>query len=41
MFIGTIGFFGFNMCLFIRFVPIFAAFELRELLHKKKSHAHH
>jgi len=41
MFIGTIGFFGFNMCMFIRFVPIIAAFELRELLHKKKAHAHH
>lgn len=41
MFIGTIGFFGFMMCLFLRFVPSVAAFELRELLHKKKSHSHH
>lgn len=40
MFIGTMGFFGFMMCLFIRFIPMFAGFELRELLHKKKSHSH-
>lgn len=40
MFIGTIGFFGFMMCLFLRFVPSVAAFELRELLHKKKAHHH-
>ncbi len=40
MFIGTIGFFGLLMCLFIRFVPMIAGFELRELLHKKKSHHH-
>jgi molybdopterin-containing oxidoreductase family membrane subunit len=40
MFIGTIGFFGLLMCLFIRFVPMIAGFELRELLHKKKSHPH-
>ncbi len=41
LYIGTMGFFGFNMCVFIRFIPMFAGFELRELLHKKKSHAHH
>jgi molybdopterin-containing oxidoreductase family membrane subunit len=40
MFIGTIGFFGLLMCLFIRFVPMIAGFELRELLHKKKAHPH-
>ncbi len=40
MFIGTIGFFGFMMCLFLRFIPMFAGFELRELLHKKKSPPH-
>ena len=41
LYLGTIGFFGFNMCLFIRFIPMLAGFELRELLHKKKSPAHH
>ncbi len=40
MFAGTIGFFGFMMCLFIRFLPMFAGFELRELLHKKKTPHH-
>lgn len=40
MFLGTMGFFGFMMCLFIRFLPMFAGFELRELLHKKKSPHH-
>jgi hypothetical protein len=40
MFVGTIGFFCFMMCLFLRFVPMIAGFELRELLHKKKSHPH-
>ena len=40
MFLGTIGLFGTLMCLFLRFVPMIAGFELRELLHKKKSHHH-
>ncbi len=41
LYLGTIGFFGFNMCIFIRFIPMLAGFELRELLHKKKSPVHH
>jgi molybdopterin-containing oxidoreductase family membrane subunit len=41
LFIGTMGFFGFNMCLFIRFVPMISGFELRELLHRKKAPGHH
>ncbi len=41
MFIGTMGFFGFNMCIFLRFIPMIAAFELRELLHTKKAGGHH
>jgi Ni/Fe-hydrogenase subunit HybB-like protein len=39
-FIGTIGFFIFNMFLFIRFLPMFSLFEVRELLHRKKGHGH-
>ena len=38
-FLGTIGFFIFNMFLFIRFLPMFSLFEVRELLHRKK-HGH-
>ncbi len=33
-FIGTIGFFTFNMFLFIRFVPMINMFEMKDLLHK-------
>jgi molybdopterin-containing oxidoreductase family membrane subunit len=40
MFIGTIGFFGLMMCLFLRFVPMIAGFEIRELLHRKKGAPH-
>ena len=40
-FLGTIGFFIFNMFLFIRFLPMFSLFEVRELLHRKKyGHGH-
>jgi molybdopterin-containing oxidoreductase family membrane subunit len=41
IFLGTMGFFVFNMCLFIRFIPMIPAFEVRELLHKKKSGGDH
>jgi len=41
IFIGTMGFFVFNMCLFIRFIPMIPAFEVRELLFKKKSGGKH
>ncbi|MCB9126530.1 MAG: polysulfide reductase NrfD [Ardenticatenales bacterium] len=34
MYTGTIGFFLFLLLLFIRFVPMISAFEMRELLHK-------
>ncbi len=40
MFLGTLGFFGLTMCLFIRFVPMICGFEMRELLHRKKSPGH-
>ena len=35
LYIGTIGFFLFCMCLFVRWVPIMPIFELREILHKR------
>ena len=39
IFLGTMGFFATMMCLFIRFIPMIPAFEVRELLHKKmKNH---
>ena len=33
LFIGTIGFFVFAMCLFIRWVPMISIFEIREIVH--------
>jgi len=41
LFLGTIGFFLFNMCLFIKFVPMIPAFEIREMLHKKRGQGAH
>lgn len=35
LFAGTIGFFLFNMFLFIRFVPMINLFEMKDLLHRK------
>ncbi len=41
MFLGTIGFFTFNMMLFMRFLPMISLFEVRELIHKKNlAHGH-
>lgn len=40
MFIGTVGFFIFNMWLFIRFVPMINIFEMKELLHKMLGGGH-
>jgi molybdopterin-containing oxidoreductase family membrane subunit len=37
---GTLGFFVFNMFLFIRFVPAITIFEMKELLHDETGHAH-
>lgn len=36
-FLGTLGFFFLCMLLFIRLIPSISGFEMRELLHKKKS----
>ena len=36
-FLGTLGFFFMCMFLFIRLIPAISGFEMRELLHKKKS----
>ncbi len=41
LFLGTLGFFLFMMCLFIRFVPMVAAFEVRELIHTEKGNGKH
>jgi molybdopterin-containing oxidoreductase family membrane subunit len=35
LFIGTIGFFLFAMCIFMRWVPMISMFEIREIVHKK------
>ena len=35
LFIGTIGFFLFAMCLFIRWVPMISMFEIREIVHRR------
>ena len=35
LYIGTIGFFLFAMCLFMRWVPMISIFEIREIVHKK------
>ena len=40
-FFGTIGFFIMMMCLFIRFLPIIAIFEMRELVHKTEGRSEH
>jgi molybdopterin-containing oxidoreductase family membrane subunit len=37
LYIGTLGFFLFAMCLFMRFIPMIAISEVREVLHKQKS----
>ena len=37
LYLGTLGFFLFAMCLFMRFVPMISIFEVREILHKQKS----
>ncbi len=34
LYIGTIGFFVFAMCLFIRWIPMISIFEIREVVHK-------
>jgi molybdopterin-containing oxidoreductase family membrane subunit len=41
-FIGTLGFFTFCMCLFIRFMPMIAIHEVRVVHHKTTGakHAH-
>jgi molybdopterin-containing oxidoreductase family membrane subunit len=36
MYIGTIGFFFFNMAMFTRFAPIISQFEIRELIHNHR-----
>jgi Ni/Fe-hydrogenase subunit HybB-like protein len=38
LFLGTIGFFTFMMFLFVRFVPMIAIFEMRDLLHRTDEH---
>jgi molybdopterin-containing oxidoreductase family membrane subunit len=38
MFIGTIGLFIFLMFLFVRFVPMIAMSEMKDLLHRYKHH---
>jgi len=38
LYIGTIGFFGVAMCLFIRWIPIISMFEIKEIAHKRDSH---
>jgi hypothetical protein len=35
LYIGTIGFFLFAMCIFMRWVPMISIFEIREIVHKK------
>lgn len=35
LYVGTIGFFLFAMCIFIRWVPMIPIFEIREIVHKK------
>ncbi|MDQ2700291.1 MAG: polysulfide reductase NrfD, partial [Actinomycetota bacterium] len=39
-YLGTIGLFLFLMFLFIRFLPVIAIAEMRELVHEKDHHAH-
>ena len=41
MFLGTMGFFCFNMMLFMKFLPMISLFEVRELIHKKNLAHHH
>jgi molybdopterin-containing oxidoreductase family membrane subunit len=41
MFLGTIGLFTFLMFLFIRFLPMINIFEMKDLLHRQRGHAHH
>ncbi len=41
MFLGTIGFFVFNMFLFVRFVPMINIFEMKDLLHRMTGHGDH
>jgi len=41
MYFGTIGFFFFNMLMFIKVLPMISAFEMRELLSKKLRHGHY
>jgi molybdopterin-containing oxidoreductase family membrane subunit len=38
VFLGSIGFFTFMMFLFVRFVPMIAIFEMRDLLHRTDEH---
>ncbi|MCS6831389.1 MAG: polysulfide reductase NrfD [bacterium] len=40
MFIGTISFFTFMMFLFVRYIPMIAIFEMRDLLHQTDKHRH-
>jgi len=35
LYVGTIGFFLFAMCIFMRWVPMISIFEIREIVHKK------
>jgi Ni/Fe-hydrogenase subunit HybB-like protein len=35
LFIGTLGFFLFAMCMFIRWIPMIAMFEVKEIVHKR------
>ena len=37
VYVGTIGFFIFMMCLFMRFIPMISVFEIREIVHKRTS----
>jgi molybdopterin-containing oxidoreductase family membrane subunit len=38
LYLGTIGFFCFAMCIFIRWIPIISIFEIKEIAHKRDSH---
>lgn len=38
LYLGTIGFFLFALCMFIRWVPIISMFEVKEIAHKRDNH---
>ncbi len=41
IYLGTLGFFTFCMCLFVRFLPVLAIHEVRVSQHKITGHGHH